>query len=82
MTFSDGQGKCFTQEWGPHVGDEPGAGDNTFDTTAPKDGFNCGDYSYLPPNWSESVILSGAGKSVGAGLVGAKGKKERYYTGV
>lgn len=44
LTFSDGVGHCFTQEWGPHVGDENGCGDNTHT----KDGFNCEDYSSLP----------------------------------
>lgn len=72
-TFSDGLGRAFTQEWGPHVGDCPGAGDNTCDTTAPKDGFNVGDYSHLPMGWSEAVILTGAQKPVGGGLEGAKG---------
>ena len=89
LTFCDGQGKCFTQEWGPHVGDEPGAGDNTFDTSAPKDGFMCGDYNYLPEGWNEAVIFTGAGSSNRQfnGLVKADGgaikgpnKNFRQYT--
>lgn len=78
LTFSDGVGHCFTQEWGPHVGDENGCGDNTDDTTPPKDGFNCEDYSYLPNGWTDAVILSGSGVSVGSGLVTANGGYPLY----
>ncbi len=68
LTFCDGHGKCFTQEWGPHLGDEPGAGDNTDSTGPPCDGFNCDDYSYLPNGWTEALIMTGYGKAVGNGL--------------
>jgi hypothetical protein len=68
LTFSDGHGKCFTQEWGPHLGDEAGAGDNTEATGPPCDGFNCDDYSYLPNGWTEALIMTGYGKAVGNGL--------------
>ena len=81
LTFSDGVGHCFSQEWGPHVGDECGCGDNTDDTTPPKDGFNCEDYSYLPNGWTDAIILSGSGKSIGNGLDTARGDYGPYRTG-
>ena len=68
LTFCDGHGKCFSQEWGPHLGDEPGCGDNTDATGPPCDGFNCDDYSYLPNGWTEALIMTGYGRSVGNGL--------------
>ena len=68
LTFCDGHGKCFSQEWGPHLGDEPGAGDNTDATGPPCDGFNCDDYSYLPNGWTEALIMTGYGRAVGNGL--------------
>ena len=78
LTFSDGVGHCFTQEWGPHVGDCDGAGDNTHDTTPPKDGFNCENYDYLPCGWTDAIILSGSGKTVGGGLERANGAYPVY----
>ena len=68
LTFCDGHGKCFSQEWGPHLGDEPGCGDNTDATGPPCDGFNCDDYSYLPNGWTEALIMTGYGRAVGNGL--------------
>ena len=78
LTFSDGVGHCFTQEWGPHVGDADGNGDNTNDTTPPKDGFNCENYDYLPCGWTDALILSGSGKTVGYGLERANGAYPVY----
>ena len=81
LTFCDGQGKCFSQEWGPHLGDEPCSGDNTESPGPPCDGFNKEDYSYLPNGWTEALILSGSGGHIGDGFATcARGTGN--YTGV
>ena len=38
----------------------------------------CGDYSYLPENWTEAVVFTGQGKNIGSGLVGANGN-QKYF---
>lgn len=68
LTFCDGKGKAFSQEWGVHVGDDCFLGDNTEAPGPPCDGFNDENFCHLPTGWSEALIMSGAGRPVGNGL--------------
>ena len=81
LTFCDGQGKCFTQEWGPHLGDEPCSGDNTESPGPPCDGFNQEDYSYLPNGWTEALVLTGSGAHVGNGFATCARGTGNYLAG-
>jgi len=68
LTFCDGKGKAFSQEWGVHVGDDCFLGDNTEMQGPPCDGFNDENFCHLPTGWSEALVMTGSGRPVGNGL--------------